>query len=458
MKPIVKLSGLEINNIKNVGFGSFKMNQKENGGNILGVYGQNGSGKTAIIKSIEIIKLLMTGEELPYEIVDYLKKGSKESVLKAEFELSYSSEKFKIIYEFGFKGQGKNRENFKLDSYIVSFEKISYSRIGENQRTRNNVLFEYNTENGEGLLPKKNYKHLIEGNQVAEDDIRLMIRNQYNHPQSVLFSTRFLEILIQSGIDSYVKEIFNYLKHFAIYYIMVCDNEVNGVVNANILIPFQFLLNYENAEHLVKGGINLMSKSSIPVDIYKMVKTNIDTISNVISELVPNLNIKLHEYGTTFEEGVKVKEVELISIHNKVRIPMRLESDGIKKIVSVLACIISAFNNETVLLAIDEFDSGVFEFLLGEILSVFHKEGKGQIIFTSHNFRALEVLGKNCIIVTTTNENNRFIRFKNIRPNNNLRDTFYRDLILGGQDECLYEPTNSYRISSSLRKAGDFIG
>lgn len=433
------------------------MNQKDDGGNILGIYGQNGSGKTTIIKSIEILKLMMMGKDLPFDIVDYLKKRTKESVLKVEFEVSYPSDTYKIIYEFGFKGQ-KSKENPKIDSFIVSFEKISCSKVGNGQKTRNNTLFEYNTEDGTGLLPKKNYKCLIGDDQNAEDDIRLMIRNQYKYPQSVLFSTRFIELLFQSSIDDNIKNVFEDLKHFAIYYIMVCDNEENGVVNANIMIPFRFLLNDEEVEHLVTGGINLMSKSTIPIDIYKMVKTNIDTISDVISEFVPNLNIKLHEYGTTFEDGVKVKEVELLSIHNREPIPMRLESDGIKKIVSILACLISAFNNETVLLAIDEFDSGIFEFLLGEILSVFRKEGKGQLIFTSHNFRALEVLGKNCIIATTTNEDNRFIRFKNIRPNNNLRDIFYRDLILGGQDECLYEPTNSYRISSSLRKAGDFIG
>lgn len=48
-------------------------------------------------------------------------------------------------------------------------------------------------------------------------------------------------------------------------------------------------------------------------------------------------------------------------------------------------------------LVIDELDSGVFEYLLGELLSVFSDGGKGQLIFTSHNLRALEMLNKQSI-------------------------------------------------------------
>ena len=37
----------------------------------------------------------------------------------------------------------------------------------------------------------------------------------------------------------------------------------------------------------------------------------------------------------------------------------------------------------------------MFEYLLGNILSVFKERGKGQLLFTSHNLRALEVIKDN---------------------------------------------------------------
>lgn len=45
--------------------------------------------------------------------------------------------------------------------------------------------------------------------------------------------------------------------------------------------------------------------------------------------------------------------------------PFRYESDGIRKIVSVLSLIIDAYNEQSCTIAIDELDAGVFEYLLG---------------------------------------------------------------------------------------------
>ena len=86
------------------------------------------------------------------------------------------------------------------------------------------------------------------------------------------------------------------------------------------------------------------------------------------------------------------------------RIPLRYESDGIKKIISVLHMLIAMYNNPSMTLAIDELDSGV------EILKVIHESGKGQLFFTSHNLRPLETLKRECIIFTTANPKNRYIR------------------------------------------------
>ena len=104
---------------------------------------------------------------------------------------------------------------------------------------------------------------------------------------------------------------------------------------------------------------------------------------------------------------------------------------------------------------IDELDSGIYEYLLGECLEVMQDKAKGQLIFTSHNLRALEVLNNKDIMFTTTHENNRYIRFKNVKANNNFRDVYFHDILLGGQNECIYEATNPYMIARAFRLAGD---
>ncbi len=57
-QTIVRLQGLELRNIKNVEFGKIEMpnsyqnERRYNNSEILGLYGQNGSGKTTVIDTM----------------------------------------------------------------------------------------------------------------------------------------------------------------------------------------------------------------------------------------------------------------------------------------------------------------------------------------------------------------------------------------------------------------------
>ena len=51
--------------------------------------------------------------------------------------------------------------------------------------------------------------------------------------------------------------------------------------------------------------------------------------------------------------------------------------------------LINVYNNSSITVCIDELDSGIFEYLLGEILSIICQKGKGQLIFTSHDLSTM---------------------------------------------------------------------
>jgi hypothetical protein len=106
---------------------------------------------------------------------------------------------------------------------------------------------------------------------------------------------------------------------------------------------------------------------------------------------------------------------------------------------------------------VDEFDSGVFENLLGQILSVLDNSAKGQILFTSHNLRPLEVLNYKRIYFTTVNSENRYVKLHNVKTTNNVRDFYYRSLKVGGQSEELSDETEASKISASLYKGGELF-
>ena len=58
---------------------------------------------------------------------------------------------------------------------------------------------------------------------------------------------------------------------------------------------------------------------------------------------------------------------------------------------------------------------------------------------------------------TRVNPDNRYIRFTNVKTSNNLRDFYYRDIILGEQSEPVYEPTNNQKIAYAFLKAISLI-
>ena len=155
------------------------------------------------------------------------------------------------------------------------------------------------------------------------------------------------------------------------------------------------------------------------------------------------------------DDGDEGWKIELMSVReDKKPIPIRMESEGIIKIVSILNALIQAFGNSSICLVIDELDAGIFEYMLGELLDIFEKSAKGQLIFTSHNLRALEMLDKESVMFSTVNPNNRYIHMKNVKDTNNLRSMYIRSITLGGQDERIYDETDSLKIARAFRKAG----
>ena len=175
----------------------------------------------------------------------------------------------------------------------------------------------------------------------------------------------------------------------------------------------------------------------------------------VLEQIIPGLSIKVYELDTELSKDSKPgKRLQLMSERNGKEIPLKYESEGIKKIVSILQLLIVVYNSESITLAVDELDAGIFEYLLGELLKVISEKGKGQLIFTSHNLRPLETIDKGFIAFTTVNPENRYIRFVNVKGNNNLRDFYYRDITLGEQTEPVYDPTNNYEIMLALKEAG----
>ena len=224
-------------------------------------------------------------------------------------------------------------------------------------------------------------------------------------------------------------------------------------------LPLSFRYKDNRTEMIGNLLFPLNVPAPIPNEALDVVQKVIDNMNIVLKQLVPGLTIDVVDLGAVVsKEGNMGRLIQLMSLKNGKAIPFRYESEGIKKIVSILQLLIVVYNNPSITVAIDEMDSGIFEYLLGELLNIISEKGKGQLIFTSHNLRPLETIDKGFIAFTTTNPDNRYIRLTNVKGNNNLRDFYYRDIVLGEQNEQVYNPTNNFEIALAFREAGEAFG
>lgn len=81
---IVRIVDITIQNFKNVVNGtiSFENTRKNYKASILGLYGQNGSGKTAMIDAIALLKLALSGLRISIKYADFINVDAEFAQIK----------------------------------------------------------------------------------------------------------------------------------------------------------------------------------------------------------------------------------------------------------------------------------------------------------------------------------------------------------------------------------------
>lgn len=459
-EKIVRLASLEISNIKNVKNGRIMMpgvlNKKtvQNAAEILGIYGQNGSGKTAIIDTMYYLQRIMVGDNAADELEEYIDANSSCAEILADFYIFSGN----ILYEISYKlVLGKSDKGVEIQR-----ETLSYAKNEDGERTNKTVFMDYQREkSGAVFTPKKRYDEVLEGNKENNTDLIVAKKIAERSKCSYIFGESSREIFLRNYTNRFKEcsELIEALFMFALKDLFVIRNTHSGFISANFILPVAFRVEHDRVG--VKGDFAIPMTEPVVLEQEKkeLLNTIVDQINTVLYTIIPGMHIAVKEYGKQLadsgEEGFKV---ELVSIRdNTPPIPIRMESEGIIKIISILNALIQAFADPSICLVIDELDAGIFEYMLGELLDIFNRNAKGQLLFTSHNLRALEMLDKESVMFSTVNPEKRYIHMKNIKATNNLRDVYLRGITLGGQDEVIYETTDSLKIARAFRKAGRSI-
>ena len=396
-----RLNRIEIYNFKNI-----KRAELDFKNSMLGLYGQNGSGKTALIDVLDLVKMIICGQSVSSDYLNMIHVDAEYSRIVVQFTIDEKERHSEIEY------------SFKLNRTSIYDEILSYGYVDGEARVVKSKLID--TSNSPTFSPVSKYKSLIGPSKENELNVMVIKKLAYKEFRSFIFSSEFLEVVRNRSNECKDED---FLRHVYILESLVdFANYELFVVKSKCCIDDSMVL----------------SKSAL--DVYKR---KIESMNRVLPYLVPNLTMGVKVLGKELMRDSSVGyRVELVSNN----IPFKYESDGVKRIVLILQPLIEVFNNTSVVVAIDDLDCGIHEYLFGEIIKLMSEQAKGQLIFTAHNLRPLEIINKKFLAFTTTDPDNRYVRYKNIAAHNNLRDVYIRDVALS-------DSIKSAEISYGLRKA-----
>ena len=404
---VVRISEIELKGFKNIQHGLIQMPslvEKEyfqDNSEILGIYGQNGSGKTAIMEAMNLIQLLLRGQSLPPNCFHYIYKGETNFIITVKMTIQTPQKAVLVEYSVEVTAIEQtceithetlsaavwNGEKFEVKKTLIDYEPYS-------QRTV--------------FTPKYRFEDLVRNNNDNKINLNVAKKIAQKDKCSFIFGIEGRRLFL-SAAETVTEEyayIIQALFDYASCYLFSVGNSQINTAHRTLLLPIK-------AENLT---VHLDSPFYLTKEDFILLDSLLKEMNFVVNTIIPELQLELYNYGELLlENGLEGYKIELLSKRGEVKIPLRYESEGIVKLIAILNLLMFAYNNATVCLLIDELDAGIYEYLLGEIISVFQKNAKGQLIFTSHNLRALEMLNKQNIIFSTTNQNNKYIRLQKDR-------------------------------------------
>jgi AAA15 family ATPase/GTPase len=420
MEGIFRIQAIHIRNFKNVLEGSIVMSKYskekvyDNHSTITGIYGQNGSGKTVLIESIIIFQRIIRGRMLPEDIEKYIAIDKEMMELSLELYIEQGHERYIITYEIVISkvsNKGSNREYGvgEGNKAYISRERIILSYYDGGTWHRKSKLIE---KHGDDREIEKN------GNITS-----LIFQNDMNQYEKLYEKKPVM------------KEVLQLLREFGENKLIILDKSQFGLID-------------------LRGGglqIDITKKNKLSQEDYDTLNKVIEQCDMIISKVIPGIHVEL------LPEECAKEDIILFAFGTRrgsESIPMYCESSGVKKLITLISSFIAIYNNSSLCLVVDELDAGIYEYLLGEVLEVLQRNGRGQLIFTSHNLRPLEVLENSSLVFTTTNKERRYVPLKQVKATQNKRHAYLRAIVLGGQEEALYEQTNGYEIETAFRRAG----
>nr|MBP6408384.1 hypothetical protein [Fusobacteriaceae bacterium] len=296
---MVRIQEIQIKDFKNVEHGIIKFPNKKSSGDFLnsaevvGVYGQNGSGKTAIVEAFKILKDIMSGDNIPKNISDYIMQGKN----SCKFNLTFYLEQAEQHYFFKYNCLiGLNAEN----EYKIVKEEIQYKEFnGQKWPTSFKTLFslEGNREENHSLDYSFYPFKLTEASTKLYIDSIVNAKMAEKEGKSFIFSKDFYKTIETSENANFIIGLVKDIQLFSKRDFFIVANSQIGLISGNILIPLNIFLKETKSIHQGTIPIKMKGSATLPLPHYDIVEKVLDNMNIVLNNLVPDLKINIKPLG-----------------------------------------------------------------------------------------------------------------------------------------------------------------
>lgn len=359
--------------------------------NIKGIYGINGSGKSGIVASVDILRnLLLDDGYLNNPMVQknldaIINKKSKELFIGADFLAEYKEKTYLYRYEILLK-------KTVTDKYAISSEKLSY-RLATSKKDDFNSLIE--VKNGIiDYIDIKNDEELK--NTFIQHTLNLLsmsavssvfLDKMYPYEEQInnIISLDGVLLLINLGIRMkvYMDQSDNHIDYLLknmLMYTMESDKDDTYI---DSLRKGALRLNRSSID-AISGGTDLIAKP-----IYTRYEKKVKRLKEFIKIFKPDLtdiSIDRKEDGDNYVCNLNM-------VYGDYVVHTEFESTGVKKLIRLFDYL--QFMVRGGIVFIDEFDSNLHDVYLCALLEYLMEYGKGQLCFTTHNVGPMDVLKRN---------------------------------------------------------------
>jgi len=244
---------------------------------------------------------------------------------------------YKEKYEAMMAEKNAAEEEAEKNSVVVSHEKIRYSFLKDGKWSRLCVLIDSSLEDEKVFIPDVRLKELTGGSLKTVEDLRVAKKMAAKQATSFIFSKDTLNQIIKSCSVQEYKDLLHSLHLYGRIDLYIIGNRDSGLVAMNAAIPFSFKVEEDRSLSMGRILIRIDGPSLIPEEIYNLILKIIDSMNAVLCEIVPGLRVELIDMGKQMmKSGTEGVNIELVSVRNGHKIPLWYESEGIKKIISMV--------------------------------------------------------------------------------------------------------------------------